>query len=191
MIKTPVVCPICAASDKTFKVSTIYIEALEGFKKGSELKILAQIVDDQNLLSATGILKTQTLRSVVSSFGPPSGGKQIIRPVSPNLVMMAFSLIAIFFLIQIYTTQREMFIPILILVAIVYLGYAIFYKQIYAKYTRQIQSNINIKTSYEAAIGKWMRLYYCARDDGVFDPVENQMVPLQSMETYLLGGKIT
>lgn len=191
MIQTPVVCPVCALSDKTFKVSSIYIEALEGFKKEGELKIISQIVNDHNQLTTPGILKTRSLRSVVTSFSPPSGGSQTIRPVNPNLIVMAFTLIAIFFLTQIYTTQREMFIPILILVMVFYLGYAFFRKRIYAKYTRQIQANIDIKATYGAAIGKWMRLYYCARDDGVFDPDENQMAPLQAMGAYLLTGKIT
>jgi hypothetical protein len=186
MTEKMVECPVCRSSDKTFKVSEIYIEALEGLKKGEKGKTLPQIISDPAQLDAPGILKTQAFRSIVRDFSPPSGGTQIIRPVNPNFVILAFTLIAIFFLLQIYTTQPEMFIPMLILVSLFYVGYGLFRKTIQKKYTKQIQDNINLKHRYEAAIGKWMRLYYCARDNVVFDPQEDRSVPLNSMETYLL-----
>jgi hypothetical protein len=191
MVVNPVQCPECRLSDKTFKVSAIYIEALEEFKHPGARKLLPQIMNDVKKLDAPGVLKTQALRSVVNSFGPPSGGRQIMRPVNPYLVIAAFTLIAIFFLIQIYTTQREMFFPMLILLIVFYLGFTFFRKQIIGKYIQQIQANMDIKRSYESAIGRWLRLYYCARDDGVFDPDENQMIPLQAMEAYLLNEKST
>jgi hypothetical protein len=179
-------CPKCGLSDRTFKVSEIYIEALEGFKKGEKGRVLPQIVSDQSQFEAPGILKVQAFRSVVNDFSPPSGGSQLTRPVHPNLVILAFSLIAVFFLLQIYTTQPDLFLPMLILVFVFYLGYGFFRKTIYGKYNKQIQDNNSIKNTYEAAIGKWMHLYYCARDNGVFDPQEDQMIPLESMKIYLL-----
>jgi hypothetical protein len=191
MAENIVECPLCGLSDKTFKVSAIYIEALEGFKKEGTPKILPQIMGDQSQMDAPGILKVQALRSIINTFGPPSGGRQIMRPINPGLVIAGFTLITIFFLVQIYTSQREMFIPILIVALVFYLGYVIFHKQIMGKYQKQIQDNIDIKRTYEAAIGQWMRLYYCAHDDGVFDPDENQLIPLQAMESYLLKTHIT
>jgi ABC-type bacteriocin/lantibiotic exporter with double-glycine peptidase domain len=94
----------------------------------------------------------------VSNFSPPSGGKAVMRPVHPNFVIAGFTLIAIFFLIQIYTNQPELFFPILIS------GFRFLYwvwnfrKTIYTKYNKQIQENMAIKKTYEAAIGKWMHL---------------------------------
>jgi hypothetical protein len=64
MIANPVECPLCGFSDKTFKVSEIYIEALEGIKNGEKGSVLPQIVSDQSQLEAPGILKAQAFRSV-------------------------------------------------------------------------------------------------------------------------------
>jgi hypothetical protein len=187
MIEKSIECPVCGLADKTFKVSEIYIEALGGIKNGETGRVLPQIVNDQSQLVAPGKIKAQAFRSVVSNFSPPSGGRQVMRQVHPNYIIAGFTLIAIFFLIQIYTTQPELFLPILILVFVFYTGYGIFRKSIYAKYNKQILENIAVRQTYEAAIGKWMHLYYCARDNGVFDPKEDRLIPLQAMDSYLLN----
>jgi hypothetical protein len=178
-------CPRCGLSDHTYKLSEIYIEALDALKNGKIGPILPQVMN-QGQVDARGILKTQALRSVISSFGPPSGGQQLTRPVNPNLVMMGFTLIAIFFLVQIFLSQRELFLPILILVLLFYSGFFIFRKRITGKYTQQMQENINLKRMYEAAIGQWMLMYYCARDEGVFAPNNNELIPLHAMKARLL-----
>jgi len=183
------ICPKCGLEDKSIKVSAIYIEALQNFRSKGVSPLLAQIMTDPTQLNAPGILKTQALRALVRSFGPPSGGRQIIRPINPNLVVAAFTLISIFFVVQIYISQRELFVPILVLVAAFYLGYAVFRNRIQARYQKRIQENLDIKSSYEAAIGLWMRLYYCSRDEIVFNPEENRWMPLEAMEAYLLDQK--
>jgi hypothetical protein len=38
---------------------------------------------------------------------------------------------------------------------------------------------------WEMAIVRWYELYYCARDDGVFDPDEGVFVPIEEMMDYL------
>jgi hypothetical protein len=185
MALSTIACPRCGLSDHTYKLSEIYIEALDALKNGKIGPILPQVMD-QSQVDARGILKTQALRSVIKSFGPPSGGPQVTRPVNPNQVMVGFTLIALFFLIQIFISQRDLLLPILILVLAFYSGFVIFRKRITGKYTQQIQENINLKRTYEAAIGQWMHMYYCARDEGVFAPNKNELIPLHSMKAYLL-----
>ena len=41
---------------------------------------------------------------------------------------------------------------------------------------------------WERAMTRWQSLYYCARDDCVFIPGENQAVPLAQMHDYLYRG---
>jgi hypothetical protein len=189
MTEDLVECPQCGLPDNTVKVSRIYIEALESFRSKEAKPLLASIMSDPRQLEASGLLKTQALRSLVRSFGPPSGQRQIIRPVDPKLVMVGFTLMALFFMVQIYLTQRELFLPVLVLVLLFYLGYAVFRNQIHAKYEKQVQQNVDIKTSYEAAIGKWMQLYYCIRDEIVFDPRTGSVMALDAMEVYLFEQK--
>lgn len=38
---------------------------------------------------------------------------------------------------------------------------------------------------WEMAMSRWQRLYYCARDEGVFDPKEQVFVPAERMIDYL------
>jgi hypothetical protein len=190
MTEDLVECPQCGLSDNSVKVSKIYIEALDSFQSKEAKPLLVRIMSDPHQLQAPGLLKTQAIRSLVRSFGPPSGGRQIIRPVDPKLVMVGFTLIAIFFLVQIYLTQREHFLPILVLVLVFYAGYIIFRTQIHGKYEKQIQQNRDTKTSYEAAIREWMQLYYCIRDEIVFDPRSGRVMPLDAMEAYLFDEKI-
>jgi hypothetical protein len=38
---------------------------------------------------------------------------------------------------------------------------------------------------WKMAKTRWDRLYYCARDDGVFDPDEGIFIPAQQIENYI------
>jgi predicted RNA-binding Zn-ribbon protein involved in translation (DUF1610 family) len=41
------------------------------------------------------------------------------------------------------------------------------------------------KERWERAAGRWQRLYYCARDDGVFIPGETSFIPIDKMQEFL------
>jgi hypothetical protein len=40
-------------------------------------------------------------------------------------------------------------------------------------------------TKWELAMSRWNQLYYCYRDDGVFDPDERVFIPVKQMMNYL------
>jgi DNA-directed RNA polymerase subunit RPC12/RpoP len=41
------------------------------------------------------------------------------------------------------------------------------------------------KERWERAVGRWQRLYYCFRDDGVFIPGETPFIPIDTMQEFL------
>jgi hypothetical protein len=41
------------------------------------------------------------------------------------------------------------------------------------------------KPRWDRAVHRWERLYYCARDDGVFIPGETPFIPIDKMQEFL------
>lgn len=41
------------------------------------------------------------------------------------------------------------------------------------------------RPSWQRAMNRWERLYYCARDDGVFIPGETPFVPIEKIQELL------
>ncbi len=181
-----VVCPACGQSDRVFKVSRIYIDALAAFNKSPDDSVLPDLTGQAMEDPGINLLKIQAVRAFVNNFSPPSGGKQQMRQVHPDLVVGIFSLVAIFFLIQIYNTQRAAFPIILVVLIVFYLGYILLHQRILARFNQQSESARAEKRQLEIAIERWMKLYFCARDEVVFDPAQNRMIPLDQMDQYLL-----
>lgn len=118
-------------------------------------------------------------------FAPPEGKRQQTRPIHPDMVVGALTLVVVVFLYNIIRSQPNMILPVVIVLAIFYLAYFLGRKWILGRYqAEQSQENAH-KGNIEAAIGEWMKLYYCARDKGVFDPSENELIPIDQMRTYL------
>lgn len=70
-----------------------------------------------------------------------------------------------------------------------YKAYARWRKEDEALAKREIdlnyQEDVAIYNKWPAAVEKWQRLYYCARDDGVFVPNQSRFVPVEQMQSFL------
>ncbi len=121
-------------------------------------------------------------------FAPPSGGRALTRSIHPDMVVGALTLFAIFFFVKIYQQQPNMLVPSLAVLAAFYLGYFLLRKKILGRYQADRNKESAEQVSIEAATGEWMKLYYCARDKGVFDPSDPEpiLVPLDQMRLYAL-----
>ncbi len=186
MNEETVVCPVCGESDRVFKVSRIYIDALAAFNKSPEDSVLPELtgkaVDDPGV----NLLKIQAVRTFVNNFSPPSGGRQVARQIHPDLIMAVLALLAVFFMIQIYESQPSFFLIALAVLVAVYVGYYFLRRGIIARFNQQKDKEQNEKRRLERAIERWMKLYFCARDEGVFDPEQNRLIPLEQMDLYLM-----
>ncbi len=142
--------------------------------------------------SATGELRidsqldAQGLLTLAKKLTPPSSGKGVpFRPIHPDLVVLVFSLITPLFLYRIATTQGGMLPWILLLLA----GFIGFYyvkrKPLIAKFEAQRLAQKSAEERIQKGIKRWMQLYYCARDDIVFNPLEAKSIPADMMNGYL------
>jgi hypothetical protein len=48
----------------------------------------------------------------------------------------------------------------------------------------------NYERKMQQASARWSRLYYCGRDDIVFDPGQNLAVPVRDLASYLYGQEV-
>jgi len=185
MSSNKIICPVCGQSDQVEKVSTIYLEGIRvnrlRFSKNSEGVSLPP--SRQRLLK----IPVQDLYSLSRKLAPPSSRKTMpTRPLHPDMVVIVFSGIVPIFLFGILNQQRSLFIPALIILVCFYGLY--FYKReaVIAKYEHEKATKQEAQTRIERGIESWMRLYYCARDEGVFLPDERELIPVDRMIGYLL-----
>jgi hypothetical protein len=180
-----ITCPVCSQFDCVDKVSTIYMEGI-GEKRIPLSKNPGEKNPDRARPRVTKI-PVQELQRLSRKLAPPSSGKAApTRPVHPDIVVTVFSCIAPLFLYGIWIQQRAGFVPVLILLAGVYGLYFFKRKAVIAKFEGQQTAKREAQARIERGIKTWMRLYYCARDEGVFLPGGRDLVPVDQMTGFLL-----
>jgi hypothetical protein len=177
-------CPHCGQSDQVIKVNQIYIESISN-QAVTDATTLPRVL---NWPSSKPASSPRSLgeRQFLNLFYPPSSKPTLIRSVHPDGVVVIFSLFALFLFYQIYTTQPEF----IFLALGAFLAFLVFYlvsrKRIVARYQKTINEEAGQQKNIEAAVGKWMRMYYCIRDASAFDPTRKQMIPIEELKNYLL-----
>lgn len=176
-----VVCPVCGQGDQVEKVSTLYLAGIEArrLSKASEAS-LAQILD-------RGVFTAQELSRLSQRLSPPaSGKKEFSRPLHPDLMVLVFSCIAPIFLYGILAQQSGWLLPILGLLALMYGVYFYQRKALIARYESRRAAQHGEQAQIEKGIAIWMKLYYCAREDGVFLPGKKECIAVDQMMGYVL-----
>ncbi len=180
-----VICPVCNQADRVDKVSTIYIEGIEKkripFVKGAA----ANEAETDQLRPI--MLSPSELAHLSRKLTPPASGKaSLTRPIHPDMVVIAFSIILPIFLYNILSQQRAMLIPVLLVMTGFYGLYFFKRKAVVARFEQQQATRRAEQRRIERGIQTWMYLYYCARDDGVFLPGGREFIPVDQMTWYLL-----
>jgi hypothetical protein len=176
-------CPLCGQSDQVEKASTIYLVGigLKGKTSDPESK-------DEALISSPvlGAIPAPGMRALSKRLSPPTSRAQAFtRPVHPDIAVLAFSLITPIFLFGIYTSQIALLLPVL---AILVGFYAIYFwkrKTLIARFERQIADRKASNDRTQRGVRRWMNLYYCMRDDIVFEPGKSEGTPVDQMPGYL------
>lgn len=193
MKKPDTVCPQCNTSKEVYKVSEIYLSGLESIKSSNPSKDNAfDLVFGHPSQKLGRRFVDQTIkRTLVSKFAPPSSSKQrISRSLSPDFIMFATFLLSIFMLYQIFTQQREVFVPALLIILAVGAAYLLTRKRIVARFIEKQKNEARETVQIKEAIERWMNLYYCAADFIVFDKKHRISIPLQEMNNYLMSPEI-
>ncbi len=190
MKKTDAVCPQCNARKDVYKVSEIYLSGLESIKSSKPLKdnTFDLVFGHPSQKLGRRFVDQTTKRTLVTKFAPPSSSKQrISRSVHPDFVMFATLLLSLFMLYQIFTQQRSIFLPALLLILGLGAAYLLTRKKISAKFMEKQNNEAKATGQIEEAIERWMKLYYCASDFAVFDQKHRIAIPLQEMNSYLIS----
>ena len=180
-------CPECDLSDQVDKVSKIYMIAIDR-KYASRSKGKPRPTElSSGLLKIDAMMSSRDLYSLAKKLTPPSSGKRAtFRPIHPDLVVLVFSLIAPVFLYGIASSQSAVFPWILILLIGFYIFYFLKRKTLIARYEAHLQSQRATEERIQNGIKRWMQLYYCARDEIVFNPLDSKSVQVDLMNGYLL-----
>lgn len=179
-----IICPECGLGDQVDKVSVLYIAGLEAKRKPASAQAHGQ--DIQHASPVLSAISAADLAKLARRLSPPSGEKQATRPVHPDIVVIVFSLAALVFLYGMLTSQQAALIPA---VAVLAVGYAVYFwkrKSLVEKFERQRAVRLDADGKVRRGIERWMGLYYCLRDDGVFTPGDERLTPADQINGYLL-----
>ncbi|HEX7975624.1 MAG TPA: hypothetical protein VF498_14535 [Anaerolineales bacterium] len=165
MSSNTAVCPRCGQSDRVEKVSTIYLEGIgAGRLPGLAGRIAPKTGPDR--LTA---LPPEELKELSRRLAPPASGKNAAaRPIHPDYAVGAFTIILPVFLIGIFTSQGNLLLPVLLVVAAFYAFYFRQRKSLIARFDSEQAARQDKIRRTERAIGRWMSAYYCARDQAFF-----------------------
>ena len=180
------ICPTCRQADQVEKVSTIYVRGIEvkwrrgksGPPNGGEIPVKrSKLVD---------AMPADELQTLTRRLAPPAAKKETsMRLIHPDMMVLALTLVAPIFLYGILTGQPSGLLVVLPLLA----GFYIFYfwkrKMLIAKYFAQQAAQQAATARIQRGIQRWMKLYYCARDDGVFEPGTSALTPADQIAGHL------
>lgn len=161
-------CPQCKKNDRVEKVSTIYVQGI---------KPEAELPGDK---AAQAILKTLSQR-----LAPPGGkGKGVTRPIHPDLMVGGFTAIIVLIIYNMAAAQPQMVLPTTVFTALALAVYALGRKNLITRFEKKLADEGGSQKKTEEAVGRWMQLYYCARDDLAFNPVTKASMPPDSVRSY-------
>ena len=185
------VCSCCGQSDKTYKISLLYLEASARLnqKETANQPELNGLLDDLYPPLESANLNAQVLPDLIRAFAPPAGEKRVTRRIHPDGLVVGFSLMALLMLYQIAADQSESLPFAVIVMSTALLAYLLLRKPLVQRHVEQTQQEQEEHRRIEQATERWMQLYFCSRDKGVFIPGKDQLVPLEQMSNYLRGSK--
>jgi hypothetical protein len=167
MMAVRVNCPGCGEAAQVEKVSTVYLLGI-GLKR--------KMAENPGRTAPAAVnhfyleMPAEKLREVSRKLAPPSSGKSgFTRLVHPDVFVLTFSLILPFFVVGIYASQRGVLLPMLAVLAVFAGWYLWKRKSMIIRYERQQNERKAAETRAKNGIENWLRLYYCAQCDGVFE----------------------
>ena len=180
------VCPQCGHADQVEKVSTIYVLGIEKKWRSRNNHPLQAGMETPGQSALLDEMPDNELQALSHKLAPPAGKKEAgIQPIHPDLVVVAFSMVAPVFLYGILTSQPSGLLIVLPLLAGFYALYFWKRKGLVAKFQTQQDARQAAQARVQRGLQRWMNLYYCARDDGVFEPRAASLTPADQIAGYL------
>jgi hypothetical protein len=180
-------CPGCGQFDQVEKVSTLYLVGIGLNRQPKSGEAPLDLPPTNAWVSA---LPPAELGALARRLKPPSSGKQAFsRPLHPDMVVIVFSLVLPVFLYGMWTSQRAVLPAALAVLAVAYALYFWKRKAIIARFQHNRNNRLSADERARRGVERWMKLYYCYRDDGVFPAQGGELIPADQMPGYLFGSE--
>ncbi len=173
--KEEVRCPACGSSAAIDKIGKLYVEALSLLSdpKGAVPDTLNRHYGE-SLRPEGRMERVSRLREIVRLVAPPEGRKTVTRIVHPDVAVAGFFVIALLPLYSMHSSGSSQLPASAALLVVSLLAYLLARKRILLRHRRRIDAEIASREAVRRGIETWMRLYRCAGDGTVFDPVSGR-----------------
>lgn len=187
MLSQSPTCPYCNQSDQTYKVSLLYLEgsARLNRREMTDQPELEAVLNDLLTTESTSAEQKQVISSLVKAFEPPSGSRQVARRIHPDWLILFVCAVGLIIAYQSGSSRPGDLSIIVTLLSASLLVYLLVRRPVIMRYETQNSQDEFEKKNVEKAVARWMRLYFCSRDQTVFDPDENRFVPLEHIEELM------
>jgi hypothetical protein len=180
------ICPECNQSDKVEKVSTLYVRGIEVKWRRGQAAPPEELANSAKRSRLADEMPKDELVALAVRLAPPAGKKGTpVRALHPDHTVLALSLVAPIFLYGILTSQPSGLFVVLPLLAGFYAYYFWQRKRLVAKFLATQQAQKAAEQRIHTGVQRWMRLYYCARDDGIFEPGAREITPADQLAGWL------
>ena len=179
-------CPQCGQSDRVEKVSTIYVHGIEAKWHRGKAVPPDKIEIPSKRSRLVEEMPADELMALIPRLAPPAAKKGApMQAIHPDHSVLALSLVAPIFLYGILTSQPSGLLVVLPLLAGFYAFYFWQRKRLVAKFFATQQAQKAAEQRIHTGVQRWMRLYYCARDDGLFEPGARALTPADQLAGLL------
>jgi hypothetical protein len=187
MAPSTLFCPQCNLADKVYKVSLLYLESsarLNRRERENQPTLEAVLVDllPQNNSQA---FEEQVVSRLIQTFSPPQGEKRVVRRIHPDALVGFFTLLCGFFIFQIASEQPRALPAALIILTAAGTAYLLARKSVIGIYEARKRQETEASEQVEKEVSRWMRLYFCSRDQAVFYPGEVSFAPAEQTRSFL------
>ncbi len=188
----PLVCPLCGNADGVQKVSAIYVSelsrgypgGLSGARHTALSKLLSPPTRPRSIdPRAHSIFKLGVMLCGLAVYlGICIFGGPALRVPPSELTRIGMSLGVTAAAIYFALIAGAMIIvgaPLIVGAVLVYRG---------QKRIRGWEERLSFERGrWERARSRWERMYYCARDEGVFIPGDTPLIPITQLRSFLYG----
>jgi len=182
-MSTPTLCPICRKDDAIRKVSSVVTDGvISGVFSGPSGGVIS-VEDKRGFVGGYTTLGGTTVSALAQRLLPPP------KPEESNKGFLLFmKVVAVFGMLISFIVPEFFGVPrqwALLVWLFVFASYVLMLREAIAR-SRAERERVARKTLvWEKQIQKWSRLYYCFRDDIVFDPLTGETCRPESLTEFL------
>ncbi len=153
---------------------------------GQALPLSLFLLQENEARKPGGIGRFRYYREIARMAAPPSGAGKVVRPLHPDAVVLGFTAISGFVLLEMQRSRFHGLFPATVVLAVALAAYLLCRRFIVNRYRRERDREAGEGERIRGAVERWMGLYYCGREGTVFDPGSGRTYPVTDLAKALL-----